>query len=617
MTDYFKKTLLEWVTGNYTYESPKSGLVYSTNKQSSNTLQTQLNAEFTSGYTITVTFQPVDTKNQGIGYTILCGYDNSNNRGFIAILDTSFNLVTILKQYTSGVNFGKFLAMNVDEKGQYFAIENQTNGVKRLVLLNNITATTNGEFKANIRTAYNLNTQSSNMKITGILKAENTGKYLIYGYNIITGNNVQATEFTINVGAENEWVDYDNTLDNFTVKDCWANWDADNKLTFALVGIGFEDNKYKLGYAYSQEDSLLIQVDYYDVGIKSLGEFNLTACIINQYEAYYGFHDYLADIRNNTVIMYLNRELDKIYTVYNKSTTQYDLREGVEFKKIQNEVMVYVKQFENVLLTHRVGRIYNTYDISLSDIFRYNYAIDGLNLFMVTKQFNLYNFYVQTEDYINTRYQIFNENDYNGLPYNGVEPIYPNSARLYNNGIVVFARNLYNINRNGNVTTSTLEVPNTFLNEIPIFPHELWSKTNQIMVQNTDSITTNIYETLLINFINTINMRNENDINNVIVNNVGASALNSGLAYSVNQTRLEVLRINYQDGTVLENSLNPTKIDDTHYNYTFTIYVSKLIKNIQFLTNYKMGSGTVYLELDGANYELNKAYKLSQNVRVE
>lgn len=612
MTDYFKKTLLEWVTGNYTYENP-TGLVYSENKQSSNTLQTQLNAEFTNGYTITVTFQPVDTKNQGIGYTILCGYDNSNNRGFIVILDTSFNLLTILKQYTSGVNFGQFLAMNVDEKGQYFAIENQANGVKRLVLLNNITATTNGEFKVNIRTAYNLNTQSSNMTIAGVIKAENTGKYLIYGYNSIQ---VLVTEFTINVGSENEWIDYASVSDIFKVKDCWASWDADNKLTFVLVGEAKDENIFKLGYAYSQNNSLIIQTDYYNIGIRNNTNINMSAVIINQYEAYYGFHDYVANVRNNTVIMYLNRETDEIYTIYNKSTTQYDQREGVEFKKIQNDVLVYVKQFENIL-THSVGRIYNTYDISLSDIFRYNYAVGNLNLFMVTKQFNLYNFYVQTEDYINIRYQIFNENNYNGLPYNGSNPIYPNSSRLYNNGIVIFARNLYNINRNGNITISTLEVPNTFLNEIPISPQELWSETNQTMVQNTDSITTNIYETLLINFINTINMRNENDVNNVIINNVGASTLNSGLAYSVNQTRLEVLRINYQDGTMLENSLKPTKTDDTHYNYTFTIYVSKLIKNIQFLTNYEKGSGTVYLELDGANYELNKAYKLSQNVRVE
>ena len=59
------------------------------------------------------------------------------------------------------------------EKGQYFAIENQSNNVRRLVLLNNITAITNGEYKASIRTAYNLQTdQSKTMTISGIIKAE-------------------------------------------------------------------------------------------------------------------------------------------------------------------------------------------------------------------------------------------------------------------------------------------------------------------------------------------------------------------------------------------------------------------------------------------------------------
>ena len=59
------------------------------------------------------------------------------------------------------------------------------------------------------------------------------------------------------------------------------------------------------------------------------------------------------------------------------------------------------------------------------------------------------------------------------------------------------------------------------------------------------------------------------------------------------------------------------KIDDTHYNYTFPIFVSKAIKNIQFMTNYEKASGDVYLELDGSVYEVGKAYTISQNVRVE
>ena len=68
---------------------------------------------------------------------------------------------------------------------------------------------------------------------------------------------------------------------------------------------------------------------------------------------------------------------------------------------------------------------------------------------------------------------------------------------------------MYNIVVNGNTTTSTLEVPNTFVNEIEITPKELWGDSNQTLVSDTDSITTNIYETLLINYINTINMSNQ------------------------------------------------------------------------------------------------------------
>ena len=616
MTDYFKKTLLQWVTGDYTYGTRGNDLVYSTTSQATNNLQQQLDTKFVDGYEITLKFQPVNANNQGIGYTILCGKELTNNGGFIVILDTNFNILSILTEYTSGVKFGDFIAMNTDEKGQYFAIENQNNNVRRLVLLNNITAITNGEYKASIRTAYNLQTnQSKTMTISGIIKAENTGKYLIYGKS---NTQVLATEFTINVGSENEWVDYASPGDRMDVTDCWANWDADNKLTFKMVGYYYSDNNIQLAEAHSQENTQIIQVDQYSIGIKG-DLMSFDAKIINENDVYYAFYDYTPTDKN-IVIMYLdlmNSTLSRIYRRIPDYSTSSD-NNGIELFKNLNEVFIH--QFlenEDKTFAHYIGRIYYTDNFSINQIATTNLGMSIKNPFMVVKQFNLYNYYLQDINTVYNQYQVFNENNYNGEPYNGTEPLSPVSGRLYHNDIVVFARNLYNIVVNGNTTTSTLEVPNTFVNEIEITPKELWGESNQTLVSDTDSITTNIYETLLINYINTINMSNQNDPNNIIINNTGASGLNLGLRYSVSQTRIEVLRINYEDGTKLENTLNPTKIDDTHYNYTFPIFVSKAIKNIQFMTNYEKALGDVYLELDGSVYEVGKAYTISQNVRVE
>lgn len=615
MTDYFKKTLLQCVTGDYTYGTPGRDLVYSTTSQATNNLQQQLDTKFVDGYEITLKFQPVNANNQGIGYTILCGKELTNDGGFIVILDTNFNILSILTEYTSGVKFGNFLAMNVDEKGQYFAIENQSNNVRRLVLLNNITAITNGEYKASIRTAYNLQTdQSKTMIISGVIKAENTGKYLIYGKS---NTQVLATEFTINVGSENEWVDYYSPGDTMDVTDCWANWDADNKLTFKMVGYYYTDNIIQLGEAHSQENSQIIQVDGY--GRITNDILSWDAKIINENEVYYGFYEQGAST-NIIVIRYLDLSIGRLTTIYTEipEISSSSNSNGIEMYKYINEIFIHVAlQNQDNTVSNYIGRIYYTDNISINQIATTNLGISIKNPFMVVKQFNLYNYYLQNINTVYNQYQVFNENNYNGEPYNGTEPLSPVSGRLYHNDIVVFARNLYNIVVNGNTTTSTLEVPNTFVNEIEITPKELWGESNQTLVSDTDSITTNIYETLLINYINTINMSNQNDPNNIIINNTGASGLNLGLRYSVAQTQLEVLRINYEDGTKLENTLNPIKIDDTHYNYTFPIFVSKAIKNIQFMTNYEKALGDVYLELDGSVYEVGKAYTISQNVRVE
>ena len=616
MTDYFKKTLLQWVTGDYNIQNKPDGLVYSTTKEITNNLQTTLTNEFPNGYLINLKFQPVNTSNQGIGYTILCGIENTTNKGFIVILDTNFNVLAILTEYTSGVKFGNFLAMNIDEKGQYFAIENQSNNVRRLVLLNNITSSTNGEYKVSIRTAYNLQTDQSNgMLIKGIVKAENTGKYLLYGtYN----TKVTATEFTINVGAENEWVDYASSNTTTNVLDLWANWDDQNNLKFKIAGYTQINGDYKYA-VYSNEDTgTNIQENLYGNIALQNNLYSQNAKIINENEIYFAYNN--AGTQTSLLnIYYLNIETYQLKRIYFNDPIQFS-QNGIELFRIGTEVFFHIYYLDESIsqeISHYIGRVYDTSNVSTNYLGSFGSTYNVSNPFMVTKQFNLYNYYQQYENTCYSQYQIFNENNYNGEPYNGTRPLNPVSGRLYHNNIVVFARNLYNVVVNGNTTTSTLEVPNTFVNEIEITPKELWGGSNQTLVSDTDSITTNIYETLLINYINTINMSNQNNPNNIIINNTGASGLNLGLRYSVSQTRIEVLRINYEDGTKLENTLNPVKIDDTHYNYTFPIFVSKTIKNIQFMTNYEKALGDVYLELDGSVYEVGKAYTISQNVRVE
>ena len=86
------------------------------------------------------------------------------------------------------------------------------------------------------------------------------------------------------------------------------------------------------------------------------------------------------------------------------------------------------------------------------------------------------------------------------------------------NNNVIFARNLYNKTISDRVTQSTIEIPNNYLNDVMIARQHLISETNSIMVDTHNIITKNIYETLFINFINTLQMINKNDLSLTLLN---------------------------------------------------------------------------------------------------
>ena len=172
---------------------------------------------------------------------------------------------------------------------------------------------------------------------------------------------------------------------------------------------------------------------------------------------------------------------------------------------------------------------------------------------------------------------------------------------------------LYNKQVNGNTTTSTVEVPNSYLNEISIQPKQLLGQTNMILNNDTNPITKNIYETLDINFINTITMQdNDNSIN---LN--GATRLNASSTSTndYSQSQIGYYRLNYIDGTSEDFKINPseyTSIDEYSGTYNFVVYVKKAINNINILSNDKI---TVYATLNLV-LEVGKNYEITQNVEV-
>ena len=212
----------------------------------------------------------------------------------------------------------------------------------------------------------------------------------------------------------------------------------------------------------------------------------------------------------------------------------------------------------------------------------------------------------------------YNANNYNGSAYSNINSMVPNQGVLYDGkSNPIFARNLYNKTITGRTTQSTIEVPNNYLNDKIIAKENLLSETNSILISNNQTITKNIYETLNINFINTLQIKNDNDEANPILNPVGASRLNNSISETTDYDNTKALKvkINFTDNTNYILQLKESQIDkisDTSYMYDFDIYVSKSITNIQIISN---DETTIYQTIT-STFEVGKLYNITQMVEI-
>ena len=191
---------------------------------------------------------------------------------------------------------------------------------------------------------------------------------------------------------------------------------------------------------------------------------------------------------------------------------------------------------------------------------------------------------------------------------------------LYDDEGVIFARNLYNKTIYNNITESTLEVPNTMLNDITISGENLLGKTNYVLSQNDDEIEKNIYETLYINVFNKLNMINRNDPNNPIMNNPGAVYINNSVSNNPGETeytnaQITKVRVNYTNGISITKDIISSEITNEIADIQFQITILSDILNIELISN---DETAVYQRIvDVENYQIGKTYTISQKCHVE
>lgn len=534
MTNDYKEKLLKWISGNYQIETGTNSPQFTTPLSRTNNFATLFSSQFPNGYFLSTALQGYNADNNGVGYTLIAGSyyidDTATTmRGFVTILDNDFDIVQTITQYSSGTYLGIFEAINVGTDGNFFGIENN-NGIKRFVMLNNIIAKlpSETEYKVVLRQSYNVPDTSKlySASVTGIIKAPGIAKYCVYGnYFENPSRKPLVTEIEVNVGSTNNWIDYTYSGDvEFYASDCLPSWNKNGDLSFKMVGIeniGSGTNNYAFCmYSTTGVTTLTRQQIGSGLGVgktmdmKILTANDIYACFSEFGSTSMNLYMYKVNVSNYTLNTFYTKNTPIVESEYNS---------GIAILKNGAELFYSVSANKDTTPTKTLYYFGKVIGSQAYEYYLGEFDPSLTNLFSVQKQFNLYDYYMQVENVVYDMKQVYNPLNYNGLPYQALNSMVPNSVNIYDpNGVVIFARNLYNRIVNNNTTISTVEVPNDFMNDVTIQLKELISQTNNVMVSDSMEIVKNVYEELLINFVNSIIVKNSNNINNVIINNTAS-----------------------------------------------------------------------------------------------
>jgi hypothetical protein len=612
MDEQFKSRLLSYLVGDLKIESGNNDLHYSQYENfTENPIYDQI-----ENLTNPIIYGTTTDKDNN--YIIIYGeYDV--DKGFIALADNEFNAISLFTTYDGGTNLPAIRYLTYDEDGNFFGVCQNSNGTNQLLMLNNFTLTLTGEYAVKFRQSYNLDgdLQSGQFRIHGskVFKKIGNAEY-IFVTPLAVGNSsinsVIVSKVQINVGSENEWVHtiypvelyWDLIYNGYNGFETFASWVGDDY--YVKFG-GMNSSQKYVEYRCENSGTISSRISTFDTGdlhLKGKG-----GIIMPNYSTTY----VATDIRT---------EDPKMYYIW-KVTDTIDIGIYATEDTIPSGVSSYLlfKQNNNTIIFagNGIEETNGNLGIIINDnvylIGSASFIYEGTELY-ITKQYNLNKIYLYSPTYIEMLKLIYNQNDYLGTDYSNTNSMISNSGRIYDeNNKIIFARDIYNKIVNQNTTESIIEVPNTYLNDISIAKQELWSETNSILNTNEQQVNKNIYETVYFNFYNTINMSNQNDPNNPIINQAGASRLNGSISGYNNYKNVKIglIKVNYNDNTNLViPEFNLTQNSTTNYTISFNIYVPKEITNIQILSE---DGNTVYQTIT-TPLEVGKYYKLTQDVRI-
>lgn len=645
MTEDYKKNLLNYLTDKIEDTSPTNTEIIEEIQNINRSKWTPYLPSSWKNFRFEGMIDPNETTS-GLG-VIYGGYiDSSNNvRGIIILINNNFEPTKTFYEYTSGTPLRYIQYMKQAEDGTFYFIDDEAfsfiqrqqslTSQKRFVMINNITnVETNNVY---LRKSYILPSNLTNFYCQNMFKDPNSAHYIFFGSGVDSNSSnytrriLKIFDFTIEYGESPTWTSYV-SQSQAIFGSAFAQFNSDSNVYFRCVWTNNLNNSntihcYTKTYTGQPTNSTIFSKQEYkpyideDTYKKQSVFMNIDEVYFVQNNTHWGntgvarpkyiglYKHYFSNDSNETIFEKYLGDYDYTYQEYmyiDKNNNELYIEYVNNYDKANSKADIYMQRYKDTWSPILIGENQN-FVFDLQGMFvKNNFNLLQIYSYLLNPKTSTWNYFVVKEDYYLT--------NYNGEPYINNNVLTPFKARLYSNNSLVFSRNLYNITKQNNMSMSSVEIPNTYLNETDITQNDLIGKTNVELINDTKSWSKNIYEVVDLNFLNTITMideeTNEENLNGAIKLNQCST---DGGDTNYQNAPCNKFRINYTDNTTSIKGLEWNTIDDTHKECKITFYVDKAIRDIDLLSN---DESTIYLTIP-VEVETGKYYTITQKVRVE
>ena len=655
MTDEFKQTLFDYLIGKLPNEKGTTEEIFKEINEISRDEWVDFlpNGGIWTSMRIEGLIAPSENTSN---FTVLYGgYYNvnakENSSGFIYLLNEEFKPIKLYETYSNGTKLRYIQQMQVSSDGNFFAVDDAVysydneqdvqTSQKRFIMLNNFTQQINNDYILTLQKSYIFPSNYFNFYCKYLTKNPNSSHYFLVGArannigNSLDYDAVGCIDLKINVGSENEWKFQSTPLnisnEGIVYGGAVATFDSNDNVTFKIIATGTSNSLNQPIYLYSQNYS---ESSWNRKTITSKGLY--IDSIVSNNQCYFINHDIVYFVLSNEAWGNSGVIEDKYIGLY-KYTISNNKLEEVFLEKLGEADHIYTR---GIYLSVNNNELYILYckdddQDGIGDFYYFRYKNKWnpkliaqqkpfrykSEYFFVKSNFNLVSSFITKTTFTETYWnqimikENYNSSNYNGEPYINTNSLISNSAEIYSEENLVFARNLYNKTINNNTTVSTVEIPNTYLNGIDLTSKNLLSQTNLTMIADANVIQKNIYETVFLNFINVLQVADRNNATQVLNQEASTylnSAINTDGSYDNAKLYNKVI-INYQDGSNKEVSYDKENITKTSTVIAFGLYIDKLINNAEIVSNDKT---ITYQTIDLSSLELNKYYAIRQKMEV-